>query len=99
MGHSDSSEWTFLQVPADYLPKFRLIYIDTLPTHPSQNLLTIQGLQNAAFWPPERRPSLRTLREWSRLRKIPVVKIGKFCLYNAEEVRAHLQSAFTVKPR
>lgn len=59
----------------------------------------IVGLQQSSIWPPNRRPSIRTLREWSRLRKIPVVRLGHFALYDVDDVSTHLRKNYRIAPR
>ena len=62
-------------------------------------LVSIQGLQAAPFWPSDRRPALRTLREWSRTRRIPCIRLGKNAWYDIEAVRNHILKTFTIKAR
>ena len=62
-------------------------------------LTDIHGLRNCGIFPTGKEPSIRTLREWTRLRKIPHHRLGHFVYYDAREVAAHIQTKLKVNPR
>ena len=53
-------------------------------------LLTAQQLVKRIF-APECRPTLRTIRTWTKQRRIPCYRIGRLVFYDEEQVRAALQ--------
>jgi len=52
----------------------------SLPVISSQ-LTDIVGLRLCGIFPAGREPSIRTLRNWTRLRRIPYHKVGHFVYY------------------
>ena len=59
----------------------------------------IKGLQNSSIWPPGRKPGISTLRDWTRHRKIPYHKVGRFVLYDIQEVEDHIRRRHRIRPR
>ncbi len=52
-------------------------------------LINAEKLREVVF-DQECRPSMRSIREWTRLRILPHVRIGRLCFYDPAEVRAAL---------
>jgi hypothetical protein len=54
-----------------------------LPPSPGQNQLTdILGLRLCGIFPAGKEPSIRTLRQWTKLRRIPHHRVGHFVYYD-----------------
>jgi hypothetical protein len=70
---------------------------------PASNLLDqltdIIGLRRCGLFPKGREPSIRTLREWTKLRRIPYHKVGHFVYYDPREVAEHIRSKLKVPAR
>jgi len=50
---------------------------------PTQNQLTdITGLRLSGIFPAGKEPSIRTLRDWTKLRRIPHHRVGHFVYYD-----------------
>ncbi len=62
-------------------------------------LTDILGLQACGIFPPGKEPSIRTLREWTKLRRIPHHRVGHFVYYDATEVAAHIRTKLKVPAR
>jgi hypothetical protein len=75
--------------------------MDTLLSQPpSQNALTdIVGLRQCGIFPHGKEPSIRTLREWTKLRRIPYHRVGHFVYYDPTEVSAHIRTKMKVPAR
>ena len=57
---------------------------------PTQSQLTdITGLRLSGIFPTGKEPSIRTLRDWTKLRRIPYHRLGHFVYYDPGEVSAH----------
>ena len=54
----------------------------SLPCLTSQ-LTDIVGLRASGIFPAGREPSIRTLRDWTKLRRIPCHRVGHFTYYDA----------------
>ena len=67
------------------------------PSHPA--LTNIAGLRACGIFPRGREPSIRTLREWTRLRRIPHHRVGHFVYYDAQEVAVHIRTKLKVPAR
>jgi hypothetical protein len=66
----------------------------------STNSLTdITGLRACGIFPAGREPSIRTLREWTRLRRIPHHRVGHFVYYDPAEVSVHIRTRLKVPAR
>lgn len=59
----------------------------------------VAGLRLCGIFPAGREPSIRTLREWTKLRRIPHHKLGHFVYYDLSEVGAHIQNKLKVPAR
>ncbi|MGH8019197.1 MAG: hypothetical protein ACREIA_13065 [Opitutaceae bacterium] len=70
------------------------------PVSACQSQLTdIHGLRASGIFPAGREPSIRALREWTRLRRIPHHRVGHFIYYDVAEVAAHIRSKLRVSAR
>lgn len=61
-----------------------------------QNAIRVDAKQLATYFDPP--PALRTIRNWTKERRVPFVKIGNKVYFDVPKVMAHLE-AKTVKPR
>ena len=74
--------------------------MDTQPTAAMENKLTdIVGLRLSGLFPPGKEPSVRTLREWTKLRRIPHHRVGHFVYYAPAEVSDHIRTKLKVPAR
>ena len=65
-----------------------------------QNQLTdIIGLRLSGIFPQGKEPSIRTLRNWTMLRRIPHHRVGHFVYYNPVEVADHIRIKLKVPAR
>jgi hypothetical protein len=62
-------------------------------------LTDIVGLRTCGIFPAGREPSIRTLREWSKLRRIPHHRIGHFVYYDVSEVALHIRTKLKIPAR
>lgn len=70
------------------------------PTLPKQGqLMDIVGLRASGVFPKDNEPSIRTLREWTKLRRIPHHRLGHFVYYDPAEVAAHIRTNLRVPAR
>ncbi len=68
------------------------------PTLTSQ-LTDVVGLRLCGIFPKDKEPSIRTLREWTKLRRIPFHKVGHFIYYDPAEVAVHIRTKLKVPAR
>jgi hypothetical protein len=54
-------------------------------------LADITGLRMSGIFPQGKEPSVRTLREWTKRRRIPFHRLGHFVYYDIAEVAAHIR--------
>ena len=67
---------------------------------PIGNQLTdITGLRLCGIFPAGKEPSIRTLREWTKLRVIPSHRVGHFVYYDCAEVAVHIRTKLKVPAR
>ena len=67
---------------------------------PGHNQLTdIIGLRLSGIFPKDKEPSIRTLRDWTKLRRIPHHRIGHFVYYDLTEVSNHIRTKLKVQAR
>jgi hypothetical protein len=67
---------------------------------PFLNQLTdIGGLRASGVFPAGKEPSIRTLREWTRRRRIPHHRVGHFVYYDPAEIAVHIRTALKVPVR
>ena len=71
------------------------------PTTPViENQLTdIVGLRTSGIFPKNKEPSIRTLRSWTQLRRIPHHRVGHFVYYDLAEVAVHIRTKLKVPAR
>lgn len=65
----------------------------------SGQLTDIVGLRASGVFPKDNEPSIRTLREWTKLRRIPHHRLGHFVYYDPVEVAAHIRTNLRVPAR
>jgi hypothetical protein len=65
----------------------------------SYQLIDIEGLRFCGIFPKGKEPSIRTLREWTKLRRIPAHRVGHFVYYDPQEVALHIQTKLLVPAR
>ena len=68
------------------------------PTITSQ-LTDVVGLRTSGIFPAGKEPSIRTLREWTKLRRIPYHKVGHFVYYDIVEVQVYIRTRLRVPAR
>ncbi len=68
------------------------------PSFTSQ-LVDITALRVSGIFPAGREPSIRTLREWTRLRVIPHHRVGHFVYYDPNEVAVHIRTKLKIPAR
>lgn len=67
---------------------------------PGQGQLTdIIGLRLSGIFPKDKEPSVRTLRDWTKLRRIPHHRVGHFVYFDPAEVAYHIRTKLKVPPR
>ena len=67
---------------------------------PTQSQLTdITGLRLSGIFPTGKEPSIRTLRDWTKLRRIPHHRLGHFVYYDPVEVSMYIRSKLKVPAR
>jgi len=64
-----------------------------------QSLSDINGLRTSGIFPEGREPSIRTLREWTKCRRIPFHRLGHFVYYDIAEVAMHIRTKLLVPAR
>ena len=62
-------------------------------------LTDIVGRRTCGIFPAGREPSIRTLREWSKLRRIPHHRVGHFVYYDPSEVSLHIRTKLKIPAR
>jgi hypothetical protein len=62
-------------------------------------LTDIVGLRLCGIFPTGKEPSIRTLREWTKLRRIPHHRSGHFIYYDPNEVGMHIRCKLLVPAR
>jgi len=66
----------------------------------TQSQLTdIIGLRLSGIFPKGKEPSIRTLRGWTKLRRIPHHRVGHFVYYDPAEVSVHIRTKLKVPAR
>jgi hypothetical protein len=65
----------------------------------NSQLTDIVGLRASGIFPTGREPSIRTLREWTKLRRIPHHRVGHFVYYDAAEVATHIRTKLKIPAR
>ena len=62
-------------------------------------LISITALRDSGVFPDDRKPTLRTLREWTRLKMIPHIKCRGFVYYDAAEIEKFIRKKMQINPR
>jgi len=66
----------------------------------SENRFTdIIGLRSSGIFPKDKEPSVATLRNWTKLRRIPHHRVGHFIYYDAAEVATRIRTKLKVPAR
>jgi hypothetical protein len=65
----------------------------------ANSLIDVGGLQRSGVLAAGHEPSIRTLRAWTKLRKIPHYRLGHFVFYDPLEVAAHIRTRLRVPAR
>ena len=73
--------------------------LHTTPRAITNTMTDITGLRLSGIFPAGREPSIRTLREWTKLRRIPYHKVGHFVYYDLNEIMAHIRTKLKVPAR
>lgn len=74
--------------------------METNPSPSNENQFTdVIGLRASGIFPKNKEPSIRTLREWTKLRRIPHHRVGHFVYYDAAEVAVHIRTKLRVPAR
>lgn len=59
----------------------------------------ILGLRACGIFPTGKEPSVRTLRKWTKYRRIPSHKVGHFVYYDPVEVENHIRTKLRIPAR
>jgi len=70
-----------------------------LSTSSESQLTDITGLRASGIFPKNKEPSVATLRNWTKLRRIPYHRVGHFIYYDASEVAVHIRTRLKVPAR
>lgn len=74
--------------------------MNTSPSAPAASQLTdVVGLRLSGIFPKDKEPSVPTLRNWTKLRRIPHHRVGHFVYYDVAEVEAHIRGKLKVPAR
>jgi len=74
--------------------------METPPLYSTGNQFTdVLGLRLSGIFPAGKEPSVRTLREWTKLRRIPHHRVGHFVYYDPTEVAIHIRTKLKVPAR
>lgn len=65
----------------------------------SSQFTDVVGLRLSGIFPKGKEPSIRTLRNWTHLRRIPYHRVGHFIYYDPAEVAAHIGTKLRVPAR
>lgn len=73
--------------------------MENSPSGISNQLTDINGLRLSGVFPKGREPSIRTLRQWTKLRRIPYHRVGRFIYFDPAEIAAHIRTKLRVPAR
>ncbi|AKC83347.1 hypothetical protein IMCC26134_12200 [Verrucomicrobia bacterium IMCC26134] len=62
-------------------------------------LTDVFGLRSSGIFPANNEPSIRTLRQWTKLRRIPHHRVGHFVYYDPAEVSHHIRTKLKIPAR
>lgn len=68
-------------------------------TAPETQLTDITGLRQCGIFPAGKEPSIRTLRSWTKLRRIPHHRVGHFVYFDPAEVADHIRTKLKIPAR
>jgi hypothetical protein len=68
-------------------------------SHITNQFTDIVGLRLSGIFPKGKEPSIRTLRNWTNLRRIPHHRVGHFVYYDLAEVEMHIRTKLRVPAR
>lgn len=68
------------------------------PSNETQ-LTDVVGLRVSGIFPKNKEPSIRTLRNWTNLHRIPHHRVGHFIYYDPSEVAVHIRTKLKVPAR
>jgi hypothetical protein len=69
--------------------------VSAIDTH----LTDVTGLRTSGIFPKDKEPSIRTLRNWTNLRRFPPRRVGHFIYYDPAEGATHIRTKFKVPAR
>jgi hypothetical protein len=67
--------------------------------HTTNQLTDVVGLRLSGIFPQGKEPSIATLRNWTKLRRIPYHRVGHFVYYDPIEVAMHIRTKLRVPAR
>lgn len=73
--------------------------METPPFSNTGQLTDILSLRASGIFPKDKEPSIPTLRNWTRLRRIPHHRVGHFVYYDVAEVATHIRTKLKVPAR
>jgi len=65
-----------------------------ITTAGQSQLTDIVGLRSSGIFPKDKEPSIRTLRSWTKFRRIPYHRVGHFVYFDPVEVSEHIRTCF-----
>lgn len=65
----------------------------------SSQFTDIVGLRFCGIFPNGKEPSIATLRNWTKLRRIPFHRVGHFIYYDPAEVALHIRTKLRIPAR
>lgn len=65
----------------------------------TSQLTDIVGLRTCGIFPTGREPSIRTLRDWTKLRRVPYHRIGRLIYFDPAEVSLHIRTKHKIPAR
>ena len=75
--------------------------METTPSSPTitNQFTDVVGLRASGIFPTGKEPSIRTLRSWTKLRRIPYHKVGHFVMFDIAEVQIHIRTKLKIPAR
>lgn len=70
--------------------------METIPPTVKNQLTDIVGLRASGIFAEGNEPSIRSLREWTKLRRIPHVRLGSRIYYDPADVASHIRGKLKV---
>ncbi len=68
-------------------------------TASSSRFTDVIGLRDSGIFPANRKPCIKTLRDWTKYRRIPSHRVGHFVYYDLQEVAEHIQTKLKIPAR